>query len=44
LPLVVDIFPRLLAGPVWKNNAGERERYLAQMPMAAALRLRSARH
>jgi hypothetical protein len=42
LPLVVEIFPRLLTGPVRKNNAGERERYLAQIPMAAEFRQRAA--
>jgi hypothetical protein len=38
LPLVVEIFPRVLTGPVRKNNQSERERYLAAVPMPADLR------
>jgi hypothetical protein len=33
LPLVVEIFPRVLTGPVRKNSPSERERYLATVPM-----------
>jgi len=33
LPLVVEIFPRVLTGPVHKNSPSERERYLAAVPM-----------
>jgi hypothetical protein len=38
LPLVVEIFPRLLTGPVRKNSQGERERYLTAAPMALEFR------
>lgn len=41
-PLVVEIFPRLLTGPVRKNSQAERERYLADVPMAAEFRRRAA--
>jgi hypothetical protein len=34
LPLAVEIFPRLLTGPVRKSSAAERERYLAEVPMS----------
>lgn len=37
LPLVVEIFPRVLTGPVRKNRPGERERYLATVPMRSDL-------
>jgi hypothetical protein len=33
LPLVVEIFPRILTGPVRKNSPSERERYLGTVPM-----------
>jgi hypothetical protein len=33
LPLVVEIFPRVLTGPVRKNSPSERERYLGAVPM-----------
>ena len=33
LPLMVEIFPRLLTGPVRKNSPSERERYLGTVPM-----------
>src|SRR5215218_5995952 len=33
LPLVVEIFPRVLTGPVRKNNPSEWERYLRTVPM-----------
>jgi len=33
LPLVVEIFPRVLTGPVRKNSPSERERYLEAVPM-----------
>jgi hypothetical protein len=33
LPLVVEIFPRVLTGPVRKNSPTERERYLGAVPM-----------
>jgi hypothetical protein len=32
LPLVVEIFPRVLTGPVRKNSPSERERYLGPYP------------
>ena len=38
LPLVVEIFPRLLTGPVRKSRATERERYVADLPMTPAFR------
>lgn len=38
LPLVVEIFPRVLTGPVRKNSQGERERYLAAIPMRSDIR------
>jgi hypothetical protein len=38
LPLVVEIFPRVLTGPVRKSSPGERERYLAAVPMRSDLR------
>jgi hypothetical protein len=33
LPLVVEIYPRVLTGPVRKNRPSERERYLGRVPM-----------
>ncbi|HKQ00184.1 MAG TPA: hypothetical protein VJ735_07610 [Actinomycetes bacterium] len=33
LPLVVEIFPRVLTGPVRKSSPIERERYLGAVPM-----------
>jgi hypothetical protein len=38
LPLVVEIFSRVLTGRVRKNSPSERERYLATVPMPAQLR------
>ena len=38
LPLVVEIFPRVLTGPVRKNSQGERERYLGAIPMRREFR------
>jgi predicted nuclease with RNAse H fold len=38
LPLVVEIFPRLLTGAVTKNSQRDRERYLAALAMPSALR------
>jgi hypothetical protein len=38
LPLVVEIFPRVLTGPVRKNSAIERERYLGTVSMHPNLR------
>jgi hypothetical protein len=38
LPLVVEIFPRVLTGPVRKNSPSERERYLGTVPMPPDLR------
>lgn len=38
LPLVVEIFPRVLTGPVRKNSPTERERYLGTVPMRPDLR------
>jgi hypothetical protein len=38
VPLVVEIFPRVLTGPVRKTSLDERERYLATMPIAPELR------
>jgi hypothetical protein len=42
LPLVVEIFPRVLTGPVRKNRQSERQRYLAEIPLAPELRQRAA--
>jgi hypothetical protein len=33
LPLVLEIYPRLLTGPVIKSSATERERYLSTLPI-----------
>jgi len=38
LPVVVEIFPRVLTGPVRKNSPSERERYLGPIPMPPDLR------
>jgi hypothetical protein len=38
LPLVVEIFPRILTGPVRKNNPSERERYVEAVPIPPDLR------
>jgi hypothetical protein len=38
LPLVVEIFPRLLTGAVTKSSQRERARYLAALAMPSALR------
>jgi hypothetical protein len=38
LPLVVEIFPRVLTGPVRKSSQRERERYLGSVPMPPGLR------
>jgi len=38
LPLVVEIFPRVLTGRVRKNSPSERERYLAAVSMAVDFR------
>jgi hypothetical protein len=38
LPLVIEIFPRVLTGPVRKNSPSERERYLGAVPMPPDLR------
>lgn len=38
MPLVVEMFPRLLTGPVIKSDRGERERYLASVPMSPTFR------
>jgi hypothetical protein len=38
LPLVVEIFPRVLTGPVRKNSRSERERYLTAVSMALEFR------
>jgi hypothetical protein len=38
LPLVVEIFPRVLTGPVRKSSRSERERYLESVPMPPELR------
>jgi hypothetical protein len=38
LPLVVEIFPRVLTGPVRKNSQSERERYLEAVPVPPDLR------
>lgn len=35
-PLVVEIYPRLLTGPVRKRDPAARRRYLAELPDAAA--------
>ena len=38
LPLIVEIYPRVLTGPVRKNSQSERERYLEAVPMPPDLR------
>jgi hypothetical protein len=38
LPLVVEIFPRLLTGAVTKNRQHDRERYLAALAMPPEFR------
>ena len=38
LPLVVEVFPRVLTGPVHKNSPSERARYLGTVPMRPDLR------
>jgi hypothetical protein len=38
LPLVVEIFPRVLTGPVRKSSQSERDRYLEAVPLAHDLR------
>jgi hypothetical protein len=38
LPLVVEIYPRVLTGPVRKNSQSERERYLEAVPLPPELR------
>lgn len=42
LPLVVEIFPRLLTGPVTKNRQTERERYLERVALLSHLRRAAA--
>jgi hypothetical protein len=42
LPLVVEIYPRVLTGPVRKNSQSERERYLEAVPMPPDLRRQAA--
>jgi hypothetical protein len=37
LPSLVEIFPRVLTGPVRKSRRGERERYLETVPMRPEL-------
>jgi hypothetical protein len=37
-PVVVEIFPRILTGPVRKNSPSERERYLEAVPIPPDLR------
>ena len=37
-PLVIEIVPRVLTGPVRKNDPTERERYLAAVPIPGGLR------
>jgi len=38
LPVVVEIYPRVLTGPVRKNSRSERERYLEAVPLPPDLR------
>ena len=38
VPLVVEIYPRLLTGPVVKSSQRERERYLEAVPLPGDLR------
>jgi hypothetical protein len=38
LPLVVELYPRVLTGPVRKRSPSERERYLEAVPMPPGLR------
>lgn len=42
LPLAVEIFPRLLTGPVTKSSLSERERYLESVAMAPEYRRTAA--
>jgi hypothetical protein len=42
LPVVVEIFHRVLTGPVRKNSPSERERYLGAVPMRPDLGRRAA--
>ena len=42
LPLIVEIYPRVLTGPVRKNSQSERERYLEAVPVPPDLRRRAA--
>ena len=42
LPLVLEIFPRLLTGPVIKSSQSERERYLATLRIPDELGRRAA--
>jgi hypothetical protein len=42
LPLVAEIFPRVLTGPVRKSSQSERERYLEAIPVPPYLRRRAA--
>ena len=42
LPLVLEIFPRLLTGPVIKSSQSERERYLATLRIPDELGSRAA--
>jgi hypothetical protein len=38
LPLIVEIYPRVLTGPVRKNSQSGRERYLEAVPLPPDLR------
>jgi hypothetical protein len=42
VPLVVEVFPRLLTGPVTKSRQSERERYLSTLRIPNALSRRAA--
>jgi hypothetical protein len=42
VPMAVELFPRVLTGPVRKNSLGERERYLRTVPMPTDFRQRGA--
>jgi hypothetical protein len=42
LPLVVEVFPRLLTGPVTKSRQSERERYLSTLRIPSEFRRRAA--
>ncbi|MBA0127141.1 hypothetical protein H0B56_16445 [Haloechinothrix sp. YIM 98757] len=42
MPVVVEIFPRLLTGPVSKSSPSARQRYLSEVPVLPEFRERAA--